>query len=73
MTAHLPTVELPRYLQAGDPGWSTSADVIVVVIHEGGGTAAGITETSCAGLSGDIVPILDGRSRAIPTNLRSQH
>lgn len=34
------------------------ADVIVVVIHEGGATTAGITETSCAGLSGDIVPIL---------------
>lgn len=35
------------------------ADVIVVMIHEGGSTTAGITETSCAGLSGDIVPILE--------------
>ena len=34
------------------------ADVIVVAIHEGGGTTAGVQETSCAGLSGDIVPIL---------------
>ena len=41
------------------------ADVIVVVIHEGGGTAAGITETSCAGLSGDIVPILERLDPAI--------
>ena len=40
MTAHLPTVELPRYLQAGDPGWSTSADVIVV--------GSGIAGLTCA-------------------------
>jgi 5'-nucleotidase len=35
------------------------ADIIVVAIHEGGATAAGVNETSCAGLSGDIVPILE--------------
>ena len=35
------------------------ADIIVVVIHEGGTTRAGIHETSCAGLNGDIVPILE--------------
>ncbi|MDQ3059218.1 MAG: bifunctional metallophosphatase/5'-nucleotidase [Pseudomonadota bacterium] len=35
------------------------ADIIVVVIHEGGATTAGVDETSCAGLSGDIVPILE--------------
>ncbi|MFZ1374641.1 MAG: FAD-dependent oxidoreductase, partial [Nostocoides sp.] len=40
MTAHLPSVELPRYLQAGDPGWSTSADVIVV--------GSGIAGLTCA-------------------------
>lgn len=41
------------------------ADVIVVVIHEGGATTAGITETSCAGLSGDIVPILERLDPAV--------
>ncbi len=34
------------------------ADVIVVVIHEGGSTHAPVTEPGCEGLSGDIVPIL---------------
>jgi 5'-nucleotidase len=34
------------------------ADVIVVVVHEGGQTAAGVTQPGCEGLSGDIVPIL---------------
>ncbi len=41
------------------------ADVIVVAIHEGGGTTAGVQETSCAGLSGDIVPILERLNPAV--------
>jgi 5'-nucleotidase len=41
------------------------ADVIAVVIHEGGHTAAGVQETSCAGLSGDIVPILERLDPAV--------
>src|SRR3989344_5421077 len=41
------------------------ADVIAVVIHEGGGTTAGVQETSCAGLSGDIVPILERLDQAV--------
>ena len=41
------------------------ADVIAVVIHEGGHTTAGVQETSCAGLSGDIVPILERLDPAI--------
>ena len=41
------------------------ADVIAVVIHEGGHTTAGVHETSCAGLSGDIVPILERLDSAI--------
>lgn len=35
------------------------ADVIVVVVHEGGQTTAGVTQPGCEGLSGDIVPILE--------------
>jgi 5'-nucleotidase len=35
------------------------ADVIVVVVHEGGTTTVGYNDKSCAGLSGDVVPILD--------------
>ncbi|MEZ5606081.1 MAG: bifunctional metallophosphatase/5'-nucleotidase [Burkholderiaceae bacterium] len=35
------------------------ADVIVVLIHEGGSTRSGLQDASCSGLSGDIVPILD--------------
>ena len=35
------------------------ADVIVVLLHQGGSTTAADGETSCAGLSGDIVPILE--------------
>ena len=41
------------------------ADVIVVVIHEGGRTTAGLQETSCAGLSGDILPILERLDPAV--------
>ena len=41
------------------------ADVIVVVIHEGGRTTAGVQETSCAGLSGDILPILERLDPAV--------
>lgn len=35
------------------------ADVIVVLIHEGGTTVTGLQDASCEGLSGDIVPILE--------------
>lgn len=35
------------------------ADAIVVVVHEGGTTTVGYNDKSCAGLSGDILPILD--------------
>ena len=31
----------------------------MLALHEGGSTTAGILETSCIGLSGDIVPILE--------------
>lgn len=44
------------------------ADIIVLALHEGGATtvgATGITEPSCAGLSGDIVPILERLDTAI--------
>ena len=44
------------------------ADIIVLALHEGGATTAGatgITEPSCAGLSGDIVPILERLDTAI--------
>ena len=35
------------------------ADVIVVLIHEGGNTTGGYNDKSCPGLSGDILPILE--------------
>lgn len=35
------------------------ADVIVVVVHEGGTTTAGYNDKSCAGLNGDVLPILN--------------
>lgn len=38
---------------------SQGADAIVVVIHEGGTTTVGYNDKSCAGLSGDILPILN--------------
>lgn len=41
------------------------ADVIVVVLHEGGRTRAPVTETSCDGLSGDIVPIVQRLDPAV--------
>lgn len=41
------------------------ADVIVVLIHEGGVTTSGLQDASCAGLSGDIVPILDRLSSEV--------
>ena len=41
------------------------ADIVVLALHEGGGTTAGVWETSCAGLSGDIVPILERLDPAI--------
>jgi 5'-nucleotidase len=34
------------------------ADIIVVVVHEGGKTTGGYNDKSCPGLSGDIMPIL---------------
>ncbi|WP_427913163.1 bifunctional metallophosphatase/5'-nucleotidase [Ramlibacter sp. MMS24-I3-19] len=34
------------------------ADVIVVLIHQGGATTGGYDDKSCPGLTGDIVPIL---------------
>ena len=41
------------------------ADVIVVLIHEGGYAASGLQDDSCAGLSGDILPILDRLSTEV--------
>ena len=38
------------------------ADVIVVLIHEGGSTTSGLQDDSCRGLSGDIVPIVEALS-----------
>ena len=35
------------------------ADVIVVLVHEGGSTTSSLQDHSCQGLSGDIVPILE--------------
>ena len=35
------------------------ADVIVVLVHEGGSTTSSLQDNSCQGLSGDIVPILE--------------
>ena len=41
------------------------ADIIVVLIHEGGSTTSGLQDDSCAGLSGDIVPILERLSAEV--------
>lgn len=41
------------------------ADVIVVALHEGGQTSAPVTEPSCQGLSGDILPILERLDPAV--------
>ena len=41
------------------------ADIVVLALHEGGRTSADLLETSCAGLSGDIVPILERLDPAI--------
>jgi 5'-nucleotidase len=41
------------------------ADAIVVVVHEGGTTTVGYNDKSCAGLSGDILPILDKLDAAV--------
>jgi len=38
---------------------AAGADIIVVLIHEGGSTTTGLQDDSCSGLSGDIVPILE--------------
>jgi 5'-nucleotidase len=37
----------------------------VVVIHEGGTTTVGYNDKSCAGLSGDILPILNRLDAAV--------
>lgn len=44
---------------------SQGADAIVVVIHEGGTTTVGYNDKSCAGLSGDILPILNKLDPAV--------
>lgn len=41
------------------------ADVIVVLIHEGGATESSLKDDSCKGLSGDIVPILESLSSEV--------
>ncbi len=41
------------------------ADAIVVVVHEGGTTTVGYNDKSCAGLSGDILPILNKLDTAV--------
>lgn len=41
------------------------ADVIVVLLHEGGSTTSGLQDDSCQGLSGDIVPILEQLSSEV--------
>lgn len=41
------------------------ADVIVVLIHEGGQTTSNLQDDSCKGLSGDIVPILEKLSSEV--------
>lgn len=41
------------------------ADAVVVVIHEGGTTTVGYNDKSCAGLSGDILPILNKLDAAV--------
>ncbi|MDP9898426.1 bifunctional metallophosphatase/5'-nucleotidase [Variovorax ginsengisoli] len=41
------------------------ADAIVVLLHEGGSTQVGYNDKRCAGLSGDIVPILSRLSPEI--------
>lgn len=44
---------------------ANGADMVVLALHEGGATTASAVETSCAGLRGDIVPILERLSSAI--------
>ncbi len=41
------------------------ADVIVVLVHEGGSTTSSLQDDSCQGLSGDIVPILEQLSAEV--------
>jgi 5'-nucleotidase len=41
------------------------ADVIVVVVHEGGVTAGGYNDKACPNLTGDIVPILEKLDPAV--------
>ncbi|WP_076997377.1 bifunctional UDP-sugar hydrolase/5'-nucleotidase [Variovorax sp. KK3] len=44
---------------------SQGADAIVVVVHEGATTTVGYNDKSCAGLSGDVLPILDRLDPAV--------
>ncbi len=41
------------------------ADAIVVVVHEGGTTTVGYNDKSCAGLNGDVLPILNRLDAAV--------
>ncbi|QAY79463.1 bifunctional UDP-sugar hydrolase/5'-nucleotidase [Sphingosinicella sp. BN140058] len=41
------------------------ADAIVILIHQGGATKVGFNDKSCAGLSGEILPILDRLDPAV--------
>lgn len=41
------------------------ADAIVILIHQGGSTKVGYNDKSCAGLEGEIVPILDRLDPAV--------
>jgi 5'-nucleotidase len=40
-------------------------DAIVVIVHEGGVVAGGYNDTSCPGLAGDIIPILEKLDPAV--------
>lgn len=44
---------------------SQGVNTIVVLIHEGGYTKGRLNDTTCPGLSGDILPILDRLDRSI--------
>lgn len=46
---------------------AAGADAIVLLIHQGGGLPGNFVEQGCAGLSGDILPILDKLDPAITT------
>ena len=46
---------------------AAGADAIVLLIHQGGGVPDSFEEQGCAGLTGDILPILDKLDTAITT------